>query len=638
MQFHLNGFQEDDPTKFAASKGRSEIQGEIPKELDVLIIGSGPAGLTLAAQLATYPNITTRIIEQNEGPMKRGQADGISCRSMEMFNAFGFADRVMKEGYWVNETTFWKPSRNDSSRIERTGRIQDVEDGISELPHIILNQARVHDMYLEIMRNSPSRLEVDYQLRMTNLLIDREADDYPVHVTLERLEHLDPGHESQLINLRARYVIGCDGARSPVRNAIGRELKGDYALQAWGVMDVLAVTDFPDIRLKSIIKSAGDGNILIIPREGGYLVRIYVELDKLSTRGESRNTTLDQLIDVTNSIFSPYTIEVKDVAWWSVYEVGHSLADKFDDVDQNMKQLPRVFIAGDACHTHSAKAGQGMNVSMGDTFNLGWKLISVLNGSSGPELLHSYSAERQGVAQDLIEFDHRWARIISAPIEESEVGSDEVPLFQKHFIEHGRFTAGLTVKYTPSLLTGLVTWQDLASGFEIGSRFHSAPVIRLGDAKCVHIGHTITADHRWHLYAFADNGQPDAPNSRISRLCDFLEENANSPIAKYTLKNADIDSMISVYGIFQQDHRDLDFESMPALLKPLKGAFQIKDYEKMFCSDVRSGNDIFSMRGINREKGCIVIVRPDQYVAHILPLDAYEELSDFFAGFLIERS
>ena len=70
---------------------------------------------------------------------------------MEMFNAFGFADRVMKEGYWVNETTFWKPSRDDSTRIERTGRIQDVEDGISELPHIILNQARVHDMYLEIM-------------------------------------------------------------------------------------------------------------------------------------------------------------------------------------------------------------------------------------------------------------------------------------------------------------------------------------------------------------------------------------------------------------------------------------------------------------------------------------------------------
>ena len=635
MQYHLNGFQEDDPAKFPASTGRSDFQGDIPGKLDVLIIGSGPAGLTLAAQLAACANISTRVIEQKNGPMKRGQADGISCRSMEMFNAFGFAEQVMKEGYWVNETTFWKPSRDDANRIERTGRIQDVEEGISELPHIILNQARVHDMYLEIMHNSPSRLEVDYDLRMTDLQIDADADDYPVNVTLERL---DPDHKGQIINVRARYVIGCDGARSRVRNAIGRELKGDYALQAWGVMDVLAVTDFPDIRLKTIIKSNTDGNVLIIPREGGYLVRIYVELDKLSTRGESRDTTLDQLIAVTNSIFAPYTLDVKDVAWWSVYEVGHSVCDQFDDVGQDDKQQPRVFIAGDACHTHSAKAGQGMNVSMGDTFNLGWKLISVLNGQSAPQLLHTYSAERQAVAQDLIAFDHRWARIISAPIEDNEVGSDEVPLFQKHFMEHGRFTAGLTVKYKPSILTGIDNWQHLASGFEIGSRFHSAPVIRLGDAKNVHIGHTVTAGNRWHIYAFANDGLPDASQSPIARLCLYLENDRNSPIVKYTPKDGDIDSLFSVYGIFQQYHRDLDFESMPELLKPLKGVFQIKDYEKMFCSDVRSGNDIFDMRGINREQGCLVIVRPDQYVAHVLPLDGYKELSDFFAGFLIPQA
>ena len=143
-------------------------------------------------------------------------------------------------------------------------------------------------------------------------------------------------------------------------------------------MDVLAVTDFPDIRLKSLIQSANDGSILIIPREGGYLVRIYVELDKLDAgeRVSSRNITADHLIAAAQRILSPYTLDVKEVAWWSVYEIGQRLCDKFDDVPEEEVEtrLPRVFIAGDACHTHSPKAGQGMNVSMQDGFNLGWKL------------------------------------------------------------------------------------------------------------------------------------------------------------------------------------------------------------------------------------------------------------------------
>ena len=179
-------------------------------------------------------------------------------------------------------------------------------------------------------------------------------------------------------------MVGCDGARSAVRKSLGRALHGDSANQAWGVMDVLAVTDFPDIRIKAAIQSANEGNLLIIPREGGYLVRLYIELDKLNEneRVSSRNITTDHLIAAAQRILHPYTLEVKEIAWWSVYEIGQRLCDKFDDVPEPHApdRFPRVFIAGDACHTHSPKAGQGMNVSMQDGFNLGWKLASVLRG------------------------------------------------------------------------------------------------------------------------------------------------------------------------------------------------------------------------------------------------------------------
>ena len=218
--------------------------------------------------------------------------------------------------------------------------------------------------------------------------------------------------------------------------------------QAWGVMDVLAVTDFPDIRLKCAIHSADEGNILIIPREGGYLVRFYIELDKLDPdmlrpTGASRP---EQLIAAAQPDPPPALLDVKDIAWWSVYEIGQRLCDKFDDVpeEEMPDRFPRAFIAGDACHTHSAKAGQGMNVSMEDTLNLGWKLAAVLRRSP-PALLHTYSAERQAIAKQLIDFDREFAKMFSAPPKDSGDADGEgvdPEEFQSYFVAQGRFTAG----------------------------------------------------------------------------------------------------------------------------------------------------------------------------------------------------
>ncbi|MGI9366783.1 MAG: FAD-dependent monooxygenase, partial [Rhizobiaceae bacterium] len=161
MQFHLNGFRPGDPSVREPSNSAQDRSSNaaLPTKTDVLIVGCGPAGLTLAAQLSAFSDIQTCIVDQKPGPLQLGQADGIACRSMEMFNAFGFADQVMKEGYWVNETVMWKPDELQPQNIIRGGRIQDTKDGLSELPHMILNQARVHDFYLDVMRNSPTRLQ-----------------------------------------------------------------------------------------------------------------------------------------------------------------------------------------------------------------------------------------------------------------------------------------------------------------------------------------------------------------------------------------------------------------------------------------------------------------------------------------------
>ena len=643
MQFHLNGFRPGDPdvADTADRPVSTGAAGPVPDQVDVLIVGCGPAGLTLAAQLAAFADIRTLIVEQKPGPLQRGQADGIACRTTEMFQAFGFAERVLRESYWVNETTFWRP--DDGAGIVRSGRIDDTEPGLSEFPHVILNQARVHDFYLDRMRDAPGRIEPYYGRRFLDLQVDEAADDTVLHPVTVRLERLDPSAEGTVETVRARYVVGCDGARSGVRRSIGQALHGDSANHAWGVMDVLAVTDFPDIRLKSLIQSAQDGSMVIIPREGGYLVRLYIELDKLGAheRVASRSITVDQLIAAAQRIFHPYAFAVKEVAWWSVYEIGQRLCERFDDVPGDLvgSRLPRVFIAGDACHTHSPKAGQGMNVSMQDGFNLGWKLAAVLRGTCPPALLATYSQERQAIAKELIEFDREWSSMltISAKSKAEGMGGPDPAETQRYFVRHGRYTAGTATRYQPSSLTGSSDHQHLASGFAVGTRLHSAPVIRLADAKPMQLGHVVKADGRWRLLAFAGEGHPAEPGSAIAALGEYLAASPDSPVLRHNPAGSDVDALIDVRAVFQQPHRDLAVETMPPFLLPRKGRYGLVDYEKMFCADARLGHDLFDLRGVDRRRGCLVLVRPDQYVALVLPIDGFAELSRFFDGFMLDR-
>lgn len=571
MQFYLSGYPEPP---------------HLPASTDVLIVGAGPAGLVLAAQLANFPDIRCVVVDRRDGPLAVGQADGVSCRTVEMFETFGLAQRLIHEGYQVNEVAFWRPDPADPARIVRTGRIDDVEDGLSEMPHMIVNQARMLGYLRDHLRSN----EPLYGLRATGVDIDPDGVD----VTFEHGR-----------TIRASYVVGCDGARSAVREAIGLRLAGDTADQYWGVLDVLAVTDFPDIRLKSVIQSS-HGSVLVIPREGGYLVRLYIEL------GSERpaDPSPEALIEVANNILHPYAIEVKDVGWWTVYEIGQRLCDRFDDG----RESPRVFIAGDACHTHSAKAGQGMNVSMADAFNLGWKLGAVLRGTARPEILRTYSAERQRVAQQLIDFDREFAGSFSGR-------SDG---FQEYFREQGRFTAGLSIRYEPSMLTAPPAHQHLATGFPIGMRFHSAPVVRVADAKPMQLGHAARADGAWRLYAFADRSR-----SRFLGFCDYLAADG-SPLARFTPPGADPDAVIDVRAVLQQGHRQVAVDELPPVLLPRKGPYQLIDYEKVFA-----GDDIFTARGVDREQGCVVVVRPDQYVANILPLDAHDQMNVFLSEVLI---
>lgn len=626
MKFHHQGYVSTNPrVKKASGVGLDRWQipepphPELPENIDVLIVGAGPAGMMTAASLSIYDDVESVVIDRRPHRLILGQADGIQARSTETFQAFGFRDEIVNEAYQITETAFWEPDPNNPDHIIRTGWTDDDATGISEFEHIIVNQARVLDYFAEFMYNQPSRMRPHYGWEFLDLQIGEGSEEYPVRVELKGTGEWNEGEE-RVVN--AKYVVGTDGARSGVRGCIGATHKGKISYHAWGVADVIAKTDFPDIRTKCIIHSKA-GSSLHIPREGGYLFRTYVDLGEVAEddNHKVRETPLEEILKRANAIFEPYSIDVVDTAWWSVYEVGHRVTQRFDDVlpENRDKQDPRVFIEGDACHTHSAKAGQGMNVSMQDGFNLGWKLGQVLRGYSSPSLLHTYNAERQQIAQDLIDFDLEWSRRMADP------SGDGIADF---YVKTAEFPAGFMTEYPAgTLLVSGEAKQELATGFPLGKRFKSVEVTRRADATYPHLGHLHRADGRWRIYVFADGASPKEKESKTAKFAEWLEKDPNSPVVRYRREGDDADTMFDVKVIYQQKHRDFDITDAPAVFRPKTGPHQVEDWNQVFS--VHPKVDIFNERGISRD-GAVIVVRPDMYVAHITSLEDTQSLTDFF--------
>jgi len=628
MQFHHRGYVSENPRiKPAADHGLNRPT-EIPDVMDVLIVGTGPAAVTVAAQLAHFPSISVRAIEKRDGRLTQGQADGIQARSVETFQAFGFANAIVDEAYRNVEMCFWKPDEKHPENIVRVSRVPDDAHGASEFPHIYVNQSRVLDYFLGCAEQSPSRITPDYGVEFLGLEID-DTQEYPVAA---RIQYVAGPRQGEVRTVRAKYLVGGDGARSNVRAALGHKLEGDASLHAWGVIDVLCNTDFPDFQVKCSIQSHNAGNILLIPREGGYLSRLYVDLGNIDENdaGEIRKTSLDEIIRRANAILHPYTLDVKSIAWWSVYEVAHRVTTGFDNVaaERVGQQHPRAFIMGDACHTHSAKAGQGMNVSIQDGWNLSWKLAAVLEGRAPATLLDTYSSERRVIAQDLINFDKEWSTLMARPVDEWDDPQDLARWYEKTI----EFPMGFMTQYPKNQIVAGAEHQHLAAGFPIGKRFKSTEVIRRADNRWRHLGHLHEADGRWRVYVFADKAAPATSGTLTADFAQWWQDDATSPRVTYTPSNADTDAIFDTKVIYQQDYTEVEPSDVPQAFKPTKTPFGLIDVNQIFASG--HGRDIFRDRDIHRG-GAIVIVRPDQYVSGVFPLDARDALKAFFAQHML---
>ena len=261
-------------------------------------------------------------------------------------------------------------------------------------------------------------------------------------------------------------------------------------------------------------------------------------------------------------------------------------------------------------------------------------MAAVLQGRSKPALLATYSTERRKVANQLINADKELSKLVATrPTAGNGSGKAEVDTAKiEAFMERqSGFVSGTSIEYFPSYISTGQGNQHLATGFKIGQRFHSAQATRVADGAIQHLGHLVKADGRWRIFLFGGAQDPTETSSDAYQLIEFLGNDATSPVTKYTPKGSDIDSVIDTYAVFQQP--DLSMHDLHNYLWPAKGKYGLRDYEKVFHA--QDGNDIYDLRGVDRDAGCVVIVRPDQHIAAVLPIAAHNDLSSFFDAFMI---
>ncbi|PCH36404.1 hypothetical protein WOLCODRAFT_140399 [Wolfiporia cocos MD-104 SS10] len=591
-------------------------------DCDVLIIGAGPAGLVCANALANF-GVNIRIVDQRPVKVAAGQADGIRPRTIEVFQSYGLAERLLREGTLVNRTAFYNPGPNGG--IERTGRIPDVIAPTARYPfEVTLHQGGIEAIFLDSMAALGVHVErpiVPTSIELTT--VETELKDPNSHAVKVVLKHLDAAAtedatETEIVH--AKFVLGADGAHSWVRKSLGIAMEGDQTDYIWGALDFIPDTDLPDIRNFCVVHSHS-GSCVVIPREGD-TVRLYIQLsdadvqDAATGRVDKSKFSPERLLDIARRSLSPFTIAApRGVEWWTLYIIGQRVASKYSVQE-------RVFIAGDACHTHSPKGGQGMNASINDSHGLAWKLTHVIRGWAGLSLLKTYEFERRKYAQDLIAFDKRFAALVS---DKPRTDEDADGVTHEELLEatqiFGPFMNGIGVYYAPSVLTRM-THQASVRGLVIGQCLHPHIFVRAADALPVDIHDMLPADGRFGVAVFA--GDADTHLAALARELDAL-------LRRHADQRGGVAAVFNVFTVLARSKDDVDYTDVPELLRPHWSRVLLDDTD-MFG---RSGGGGYDAYGIDRTRGAVVIVRPDGFVGTVAPLEHLSEIDDYFSSFMV---
>ncbi|KAI1624577.1 phenol 2-monooxygenase [Exophiala viscosa] len=637
---------------------------------DLLIVGAGPAGLTLAAWASRY-GLKARIIDDKETQVHEGRADGLHPRTIEILDSFGIATPILKYGASIREICSWNPSDDDDSRIERTQRIRDMEMDLSRFAQGAIKQGYIERAFIDLLEDegvlqvernviteSVSHVDLQQQkhgeyaitLNVAHRNKSGSSGTETADVITENLADRSLDSDVRREQIHAKYLVGADGAHSWVRKHCGFELNKNRTQKHFGVMDIVPRTNFPDVRISCVIHSARHGSIMTLPREGR-LIRCYVQLAETGgeeDRFDDKKVSFEDILTKAQKIISPYNLESGECQWWSIYTVDHQIAKTNSLHD-------RIFIVGDAVHAHTPTMGAGMNVSIQDSFNLGWKLAMVIKGLAKPQLLDTYRDERHRAAETLLDLDQEMSQFfVQGPCDNSK-NYDE---FRKKFTP---FLSGTGVIYGPSVIRAeddndeqvngdsgspakagkskFHSQKSLARNILTGQRLDSHIVVNQADASPRHIHDFMTSTGPWRIIIFAGDLTKTKQWERLESLARRLSDQ-NSIVCRHLRPNEPKEAAVEIFTIHSAPRVEIELLDLPEVLRPYHETLGY-DYWKVFASETsikeREGDpeDAYSRYGIDAQHGCVVICRPDQHVSLVCDMEDVDMIDEFFEQVLV---
>ena len=536
-------------------------------------------------------------------------------------------------GNQVCEAAFW--GANTSGNLERTHVGPEVVHA-TPYPYILAVP----------QRETEKAFDLDLNLR--GYVVDRPTQLLHFEYSHDTLNPIHAWVKNKFSNatslIRCKYLVGCDGAGSTTRRILA--IPGDSSGHAdeWAVADLELETDFPDIRRRSLIRSQ-HGAIMIIPN-AEYGNRVYTQLspkeiaelesmnnpqsvwfEKGFGTTEWKHAALLQILQARlKAVLKPYIATIKKVLWISQYRIKQRIIEEFSD-------RKRVFVVGDACHTHSPKAAQGLNISMMDSYNLTWKLALVLQGKLQPEILDTYNIERKQIARELIEFDSKFAHLFG--LKEFLDGNTE--FYDVYKKAHG-FTTGIGLHYgqnrlVSSSVNGLIN-RASPNSLDSGKRFPPFDATRHIDGTQVSILSEMPSFGRFHLFIFAGSA---LHSSRFEPCATYLSS-ASSVLHRYSPGTAQVwtpesirnhtpvneKRVIDLFLIHTGSHHTVKLAALPTPLP---------EWKYRIYAD-RQGN-VHKDCGVSPEMGAMVLVRPDGVVAFITSLEGGIALTGFMDEFMV---
>ncbi|OTA91155.1 hypothetical protein M434DRAFT_397413 [Hypoxylon sp. CO27-5] len=570
--------------------------------VDVLIVGAGPVGLIMAYQLAKFGGVSVRIIEQHPKSVQDayGRAITLFPRTAEMLDQLGLADELLQGCFACRETVAY-----DASGQEVQGRgwsfMNRMKGTVFDFA-LVLRQKLQEDIFRNAMTQYGVRLDAPVQL--TTASVDQNVS----RVTAVLLNNRTGAYET----MRSRYLIGCDGGHSSVRRIFNIPFEGSASEDRWVRIDGQIKTNMPKPRSYCSIESPTHGNVLWVALDHGATRIGYAFTDDRAKAYSKFDETA--AVEEAIAAVKPFHIEFERVDWWTIYTVGQRIAKDFfvDDC---------VFLAGDACHTHSSGAAQGMNTGIHDAVNLAWKLSLKLRGLANPDLLKTYQAERLPNVQQLIQYDKDISRLMTNRLPEKWQGDPDADVNEVlgHLLEEARtFNSGLGISYevqedNPLNVCG--SFCSLEPLISPGRRGPDIVLSRPGTFELTRLIRELPNTAAFSVLVFASKSTPPIPEA-------LFEDTTGSPFLQLLITEGYLKFITILPEQAPSPYEFLGHE-------PLGRAY----------FDVGGGHKTaYQWYGIVPARGAIVVLRPDGWIGTMveLGLEAVLELESYFDNIFTE--